>query len=78
MLEPGAPALEDFLQGSIGKNTSQYRAFWARLMFSGSGTPPQNMKSSQDVVDLVARNPDTIGVADAAVAKGKVRIIELK
>ena len=74
MLEAGPPELEDFLVSTIGKNTSQYRAFWSRLMFSGQGTPPQNVKVSKDAIAIVERNPDAIGVVWMADAKASSKV----
>lgn len=78
MMEAGPPELEVFLTDVLGKNTSQYRAFWARLLFSGQGTPPQTMKTSKDVVTAVERNPDAIGVVFLAdTRQAKVRVLPI-
>lgn len=69
------PDLDGFLTAKVGKNVSQFRALWARLVFAASGSPPQTVAASQEMVDLISKNPNLIGIADAAVAKGKVKIL---
>lgn len=77
ILDYEAPDLDGFLNKSVGKSAAQFRAYWSKAVFAGIGTPPQTFKTSQDVVDLVARNPDVIGIADSAAAKGKVKVIAM-
>lgn len=67
--------LNEFLNKAFSRSAAQFRAYWAKMAFSGLSMPPQTYKTSQEVVDLVARNPDLIGVADAGVAKGKVKVV---
>lgn len=69
--------LEDLLSKIVSKSTSQFRAYWAKMSFSGMSSPPQTFKTSQEIVEIVARNPDIIGLADASAAKGKVKVLNL-
>lgn len=78
MVDYANPGVENFLVSQIGKSSSQYRALWARLVFAGAATPPQAVPTSQDVVDLVEKNPNLIGIADSAAVKGAVKILVFK
>jgi ABC-type phosphate transport system substrate-binding protein len=78
VLDYSVASMETFLSQTLNKTASQYRAFWAKQVFSGVATPPQTFKTSQEIVELVGRNPDLIGVVDASeidVSKNKVRVV---
>ncbi len=75
MVDFKADGLDAFLSSRFGKSISQYRSYWSRLMFSGEGVPPQTYNSGKDVVDLVGRNPDLIGITDSSFVNDSVRVI---
>lgn len=56
----------EFLKKVVGKNESQWKSFWSRLIFTGKGIPPQILDSDAEVKKLVARNKDAIGFIDSA------------
>src|SRR3990170_4261942 len=55
----------DFYQKATGRSVAQVKATWARLTFSGKGTPPKELKSDADVKAFVASDPKAIGYVDA-------------
>lgn len=75
MLDYGSSGLDEFLSAYLGKNTSQYRALWSRLMFSGEAIAPKVMPGSREVADAVAENKDAIGIVDAAAVNAKLRVV---
>lgn len=56
----------EFIKKVIGKNESQWKSFWSRLIFTGKGIPPKVLDSDAAVKELVARNKDAIGFIDSA------------
>ena len=60
-----------FIKKVIRKSISQYRAYWKRRLFSGGGTPPKTFRTSQEVLDFVAKHPGAIGVVEASVNEDK-------
>jgi hypothetical protein len=40
----------DFLRDVLGKSLSQYRAYWKRRLFSGGGTVPKAIQTSEEVL----------------------------
>lgn len=78
MLDYANPEMDNFLSSKVGKNASQYRALWARLVFAGSAAPPQTFSTSQEIIDQVAKNPNLIGIVDASAVKGSVRTLVLR
>ncbi|MBI3713495.1 MAG: phosphate ABC transporter substrate-binding protein [Burkholderiales bacterium] len=75
MVDFKVDGLDAFLSARFGKSISQYRSYWSRLMFSGEGVPPQTYGSAKDVIDLVGRNPDLIGIADSSMVNDSVRVL---
>lgn len=75
MVDFKVDGLDAFLTSRFGKSISQYRSYWSRLMFSGEGVPPQTYNSGKDIVDLVGRNPDLIGITDSSFVNDSVRVV---
>lgn len=75
MIDFKAEGLDAFLSARFGKTISQYRSYWSRLMFSGDGVPPQTYGAAKDVVDLVSRNPDLVGITDSSAVNDSVRVL---
>ncbi|MDT9001170.1 phosphate ABC transporter substrate-binding protein [Paucibacter sp. APW11] len=71
----GAPLYEEFYAKVAGKTSSQVKAAWSRLTFSGKGTPPKTMSSSVEVRKFVAGNPDGIGYIEKSAADSSVKIV---
>ena len=69
------PATEEFNKKVIGKSSNQVNAYWSKMIFTGKGTPPQEMSSTKEILAAVAANPDAIGYLDAAAATGDVKIV---
>jgi ABC-type phosphate transport system substrate-binding protein len=65
----------DFYQKATGRSVAQVRATWARIMFTGKGTPPKELKSDADVKAFVAANPKAIGYVDASAVDGSVKAV---
>ena len=59
----------------LGKSSSQLKAYWSRLIFTGKGTPPKESGDDATVKDLVANNPNLIGYVDSSVVDGSVKVV---
>jgi len=61
----------DFTKEVLGKSESQMKAYWSKLLFTGKGQAPKSVSSDAEVIELVSKNPSTIGyVSDAGVTDG--------
>lgn len=67
--EEGKPARVEFYSKVTGKAAVQVRAYWATMVFTGRGTPPEAVTDDQAVLDHVANDPTSIGYVDAELAK---------
>ena len=59
----------------IKKSTSQLKAYWSKLVFTGKGSPPLIVDSDLDVLHLVAANPNMIGYMDSSKVDDTVKIV---
>lgn len=65
-----------FLKSVLRKTESQYVSYWSKLVFTGAGVPPQEVKSMQEMKELVATNPSTIGYIDESLVDGTVKVVD--
>lgn len=65
----------DFYQKATGRSVAQVKATWARLTFTGKGTPPKELKSDAEVKAFVASDPKAIGYVDASAVDGSVKAV---
>ncbi|AUM15002.1 phosphate ABC transporter substrate-binding protein [Ketobacter alkanivorans] len=64
-----------FLESTVGKDESQMKSYWSRLIFTGKGIPPKVVETDAEVKELVSRNPDTIGYIDAGAVDDTVKVV---
>jgi len=65
----------EFSKKVLKKSSSQLKAYWSKLVFSGKGSPPKEVRGDAEVISLVANNPDTIGYIDAASLDSSVKVV---
>lgn len=64
-----------FYASVVGKNASQVRAYWSKLVFTGKGRPPKQVDGDADVVSAVAADPTLIGYVDAGAVDDTVKVL---
>lgn len=64
-----------FDKNVLNKSSTQVKAYWSKLMFSGKGTPPKQATNDAEMKSLVAGNPTHIGYIDTAQVDGSVKVI---
>lgn len=69
------PATEIFNKNVIGKSNSQVNAYWAKMMFTGKGSPPKKLALASDIIAVISTNPDAIGFIDAATATEAIKVV---
>lgn len=57
---PAGPERNVFYQQLTGKNPSQIRAYWSRLVFTGRAHPPHEALDADDAVRRVLADPDAL------------------
>ncbi|ALZ77246.1 phosphate ABC transporter substrate-binding protein [Rheinheimera sp. F8] len=74
-LAEAAPARAEFDTKVLGKSSSQMKAYWSKLVFTGKGTPPKELATDADVKAAVAADPAAIGYIDAAAVDATVKVV---
>lgn len=64
-----------FYAKAIRKNSAQLKAYWAKVVFTGGGAPPKSVDSQDEMVKLVAQNPNTIGYVEKSKIDPSVKVV---
>jgi ABC-type phosphate transport system substrate-binding protein len=68
-------ATVEFNEKVIEKSSSQIKAYWSKLIFTGRGTPPEQVDSDAEVIRIVSNNLDAIGYIDAGNVNNSVKVV---
>lgn len=68
----------DSLMKKLGKSASQFTTGWKKLVFTGKGAMPEQVKTEDQLVAFVAKTPGAIGYVDSAKAKEGVKSVSVK
>jgi ABC-type phosphate transport system substrate-binding protein len=71
----GSAIRDEFYAKVVHKNSSQLAAYWAKIIFTGDGHPPEILDGNTAVRRAVAKNPNAIGYIDKSAVKRSVRVI---
>lgn len=75
MLVEGSAERQFFLQKILQTTESRYISIWAKLLFTGSGTPPTEFKNYHEIADYLLKNPMAIGYLPRSEMDQRLRII---
>lgn len=64
-----------YLEKILNKSPEELRKYWARLMFTGKATPPQAVGLDPEVVNLVAKEKNAIGIVEKSFVTKDVKVI---
>lgn len=70
-----SPLREGFYSKVTGKSAAQAKSTWAKLSFTGKGTPPKEGGSNDDIRKQVAGNPSMLGYIDKSAVDAGVKIV---
>mgnify|MGYP001072463695 CR=1 FL=1 len=71
----GSAINDEFNKKVLKKSSSQLKAYWSKLVFTGKGTPPRSLNSDAEVLSLIGDNPNLIGYIDVAAVTSKVKVV---
>ncbi len=63
---PASPERDLFYEQLTGKNPSQIRAYWSRMVFTGRAHPPHEAKDQEDALHRVLADPTALAYLPAA------------
>lgn len=66
-----------FVRNVLKRNESNLNAYWARMLFSSQGRPPERLHSSTEMLQRVSSEQSAIGyiMAEDLDSQAKVRIV---
>jgi hypothetical protein len=64
-----------FYSAMVGKELVEINSYWARLMFSGQGSPPRQVNSTEEALDIVANNKGAIAYVDRKKVDKRVKVV---
>lgn len=70
-----APIRAEFYKKVLEKEPAQVQAIWSKIVFTGKGKPPKELKSSAEVKKAVSENVNAIGYIAKADADDSVKVI---
>lgn len=71
----GSQVVNEFNSKILDRSASQLKAYWAKLIFTGKGSPPKKVGSDAEVLKIIASEPDRIGYVDSANVDGSVKVL---
>lgn len=71
----GRAIRDEFYSKVVHKSSSQLTAYWAKVIFTGNGRPPEMLEGDVAVRKAVAKNPNAIGYIDKSTVDRSVRVI---
>lgn len=74
-IKEGTAEYASFSEAVLSKTDKQLKAYWAKVIFTGQGTPPKEVDNAAQMLDLVAKNPNTIGFVPAGNVSGAVKVV---
>lgn len=57
----GSALRKSFYNTVAGKNESQLKSYWARMIFTGKGTPPRQVRDPKEMAHTLKSNPQALG-----------------
>lgn len=70
-----AAVTEAFNKEVLKKSSSQAKAYWSKLVFTGKGTPPKEVDGDAAMIAAVSSDSSAVGYVDASAVTEAVKII---
>ena len=72
-INPDDPNYDNFVRVVLKRTPSQLRAYWAKRIFTGKGTPPKVISTTEELLDLVSKDKRYLSYIDSEDMKHGVR-----
>lgn len=76
-LKSGDDTRVEFEQKVLDKTSTQVKAYWSKLIFTGKAKPIKELSSTSEIINFVAENPNAIAYIDAAKSNEKVKVVKV-
>jgi ABC-type phosphate transport system substrate-binding protein len=71
----GSAIREEFYKKVVGKDPSSVKAIWSKLVFTGKGSMPIELRSTAEVKKAVAADPSAIGYIEKSAVDDTVKVV---
>jgi len=71
----GSAIRNEFYAKVVHKSSSQLSAYWAKVIFTGDGHPPENLEGDAAVIKAVADNLNAIGYVNKSAVDRSVKVV---
>jgi ABC-type phosphate transport system substrate-binding protein len=71
----GSPVRDEFYTKVAGQTAAQVKTLWAKLSFSGKGTPPKALGGDDEVKAQLAANPNAIAYMEKSKVDASVKTV---
>ncbi len=72
------PAHQEFLKVIVKRTPAQYKSFWKRAIFTGTGMPPKSFATEEEIVEFVRTSQGAVGYIDASTPREGVKVLSVK
>lgn len=70
-----SPLRDEFYTKVTGKTAAQAKSYWAKLAFTGKGTPPKEGGGSAEIKKALAGNPALVSYIEKSAVDGSVKTL---
>jgi ABC-type phosphate transport system substrate-binding protein len=70
----GSGIYVEFYKKVTGRDSAQIKAIWSRILFTGRGVPPKQLRDSAAVKKAVAANPNAVGYIEKSAVDASVKV----
>ena len=70
-----SPLRDEFYPKVTGKSAAQAKSYWAKMSFTGKGTPPKEGQGTDDIKKQLANNPNLVGYIEKSAVDSSVKVI---
>lgn len=70
-----SPLRVEFYRKATDRDLTQVKTIWSRLVFTGRGLPPREMRDSTAIKKAVTADPKTIGYIERSAVDGTVKVL---
>jgi ABC-type phosphate transport system substrate-binding protein len=74
-IDQASPLRAEFYQKLTTRPVEQINAYWARILFTGQASPPQQLPDDEAVLQTVRENEGAIGYVDKKHTDKTVRVL---
>lgn len=72
---PSSEQKKLFYEQLVHKSLSEIQTYWARLFFTGQATPPLQVNTAEEIIDMVTHNEGAIAYIERSKVNSSVTIV---